>query len=151
MKAIVKLTAGPGADICEVPEAAITKQDQIKVKVIAASICGTDYHIYSWDSWSAGRVKTPRIMGHEFAGEVVEVGSEVSGIAVGDYVSGESHWVCGHCRQCRMNDRHVCANTRILGVDVDGCFAPYVVVPEALAPGKTVGQFHHILPVSKIH
>jgi threonine 3-dehydrogenase len=72
-------------------------------------------------------------MGHEFAGEVMEVGSDVAGLRVGDYVSGESHWVCGHCPQCRRNERHVCANTRILGVDVDGCFAPYVVVPEGSA------------------
>jgi threonine 3-dehydrogenase len=72
-------------------------------------------------------------MGHEFAGEVVAIGDDVTSLTVGDYVSGESHWVCGHCRQCLMNERHVCANTRILGVDVDGCFAPYVVVPEASA------------------
>jgi threonine 3-dehydrogenase len=72
-------------------------------------------------------------MGHEFAGEVVEVGEDVVSLKVGDYVSGESHWTCGHCRQCLLNERHVCANTRILGVDVDGCFAPYVVVPESSA------------------
>ena len=133
MKAIVKTTAGPGAEICEVPEPKIIRPDQIKIKVLATSICGTDYHIYSWDRWSAGRVKPPRIMGHEFAGEVVEVGNDVRSLKMGDYVSGESHWVCGHCRQCLMNERHVCANTKILGVDVDGCFAPFVVVPEASA------------------
>ncbi len=133
MKAVVKRIAGPGAEICEVPDAVITKPDQVKVKVIAASICGTDYHVYSWDRWSANRVKPPRIMGHEFAGEVVEIGSDVSSLSIGDYISGESHWVCGHCRQCLMNQRHVCANTRIMGVDVDGCFAPYVVVPQASA------------------
>ncbi len=133
MKAIVKTRPGPGAEICEVPDANITRPDQIRVRVLATSICGTDYHIYSWDRWSAGRVKPPRIMGHEFAGEIVEVGSEVVSLKVGDYVSGESHWVCGHCKQCLLNERHVCANTRILGVDVDGCFAPYVVVPEGSA------------------
>lgn len=133
MKAIVKVEAGPGATICDVPEAKITRSDQIKVKVLATSICGTDYHIYSWDRWSAGRVKPPRIMGHEFAGEVVEVGTDVTSLKVGDYVSGESHWVCGRCKQCLLNERHVCANTKILGVDVDGCFAPYVVVPEGSA------------------
>ncbi len=133
MKAIVKTRPGPGAEICEVPDARITRPDQIRVRVLATSICGTDYHIYSWDRWSSGRVKPPRIMGHEFAGEIVEVGSEVVSLKVGDYVSGESHWVCGHCKQCLLNQRHVCANTRILGVDVDGCFAPYVVVPEASA------------------
>src|SRR5215470_16003015 len=130
MKAIVKTEAGPGAQICDVPEPQITRPDQVKVRTLATSICGTDYHIYSWDRWSAGRVKPPRIMGHEFAGEIVEVGDEVERLKVGDYVSGESHWTCGHCRQCLLNERHVCANTKILGVDVDGCFAPYVVVPE---------------------
>ena len=133
MQAIVKTRPGPGAQICDVPEPAIVRPDQVKVRVRATSICGTDYHIYAWDRWSAGRVKTPRIMGHEFAGEVVEVGPQVESLQRGDYVSGESHWVCGHCQQCLMNDRHVCANTRILGVDVDGCFAPYVVVPAGSA------------------
>lgn len=131
MKAIVKAHAGSGAQLLEVPEPQITAHDHVKIRTLATSICGTDYHIYQWDAWSAQRVRTPRIMGHEFAGEVVEVGAEVTELKVGDYVSGESHWVCGKCLQCRMNQRHVCANTRILGVDVDGCFAPYVVVPEA--------------------
>ncbi len=133
MKAIVKTRAAAGAEMIEVSEPMITRPDQIKVRVLATSICGTDYHIYSWDAWSAGRVKPPRVMGHEFAGEIVEIGSEVNSLKVGDYVSGESHWVCGHCKQCLMNERHVCANTKILGVDVDGCFAPYVVVPEGSA------------------
>lgn len=131
--AIVKTHAGPGAEIIEVPEPQITRPDQIKVRVQATSICGTDYHIYSWDRWSANRVKPPRIMGHEFAGEVVAVGDQVESLRPGDYVSGESHWVCGHCKQCLLNERHVCANTKILGVDVDGCFSPYVVVPAGSA------------------
>jgi threonine 3-dehydrogenase len=133
LKAIVKTEAGPGASILEVPEPHIQKPDQIKVQVRTTSICGTDYHIYSWDAWSEGRVKPPRIMGHEFAGIVTEVGEEVTQFQPGDYVSGESHWVCGHCLQCRNGQKHVCENTRILGVDVDGCFAEYVVVPEASA------------------
>jgi threonine 3-dehydrogenase len=133
MKAIAKVKAGPGAQIIDVPEPQITRPDQVKVRVLATSICGTDYHIYSWDRWSAGRVKPPRIMGHEFAGEIVEVGTDVTSLKVGDYVSGESHWTCGHCKQCLLNERHVCANTKILGVDVDGCFAPYVVVPQGSA------------------
>lgn len=133
MKAIVKTEPGPGATLRDVPEPQITRPDQVKIRVQATSICGTDYHIYSWDRWSAGRVKPPRVMGHEFAGEVVEIGADVSSLQVGDYVSGESHWTCGHCKQCLLNQRHVCANTRILGVDVDGCFAPYVVVPQTSA------------------
>lgn len=133
MKAIVKAEAGPGAILRDVPEPKITKSDQILVKVLATSICGTDFHIYNWDAWSSQRVKPPRVMGHEFAGEVVEIGSDVTAFQVGDYLSGESHWVCGHCLQCRSGQKHVCANTRILGVDVDGCFGSHVVVPEASA------------------
>lgn len=133
MKAIVKSEPEPGATLCEVREPKTVKSDQILVKVLATSICGTDFHIYSWDAWSAQRVKPPRIMGHEFAGEVIAVGPEAAHLQVGDYVSGESHWVCGLCYQCRNGQKHVCANTRILGVEVDGCFAEYVVVPEGSA------------------
>jgi len=133
LKAIVKEQAGPGALLRQVPEPAITRPDQVLVRVRATSICGTDYHIYNWDAWSAQRVHPPRIMGHEFAGEVLAVGEEVAALRPGDYVSGESHWVCGRCLQCRNDQKHVCAQTRILGVDVDGCFAELVVVPEASA------------------
>ncbi len=133
MLAVVKTSSAPGADRIDVPEPVITRPDQVKIQVLATSICGTDYHIYQWDSWSAGRVKPPRIMGHEFAGRVVEVGSEVQSLKPGDYVSGESHQVCGRCPECLRNQYHVCANTRILGVDVDGCFAKYAVVPERSA------------------
>ncbi|MEP6756797.1 MAG: L-threonine 3-dehydrogenase [Chthonomonadales bacterium] len=133
MKAIVKATAGPGAIMQDVPDPVITHPDQILVKVVATSICGTDFHIYSWDAWSANRVKPPRIMGHEFAGIVEAVGTEVTHFQVGDHVSGESHWVCGLCLQCRSGQAHVCENTRILGVDVDGCFGSHVVVPQASA------------------
>lgn len=129
MKAIVKTTATPGADLLDIPEPGAPGPGQVCVRVKATSICGTDYHIYRWDAWSAGRVKPPRIMGHEFAGEVLEVGAGVTHLKPGDYISGESHWTCGHCYQCRNNQRHVCANTRILGVDVDGCFAEQILIP----------------------
>ncbi|MCC6731297.1 MAG: L-threonine 3-dehydrogenase [Chthonomonadales bacterium] len=132
MRAIVKASAGPGADLAEVPLPE-PRGDEVLVRVVATSICGTDYHIYSWDDWSARRVHLPRVMGHEFAGEVAAVGPSVKDLRPGDHVSGESHWVCGVCLQCRNGERHVCARTRILGVDVDGCFADYVVVPEASA------------------
>lgn len=133
MKAIVKAEPGPGAKLRDVPLVEITRPDQLLVRVIATSICGTDYHIHSWDAWSSKRVKPPRVMGHEFAGEVVEVGADVTHFQPGDYISGESHWVCGRCFQCRNDQKHVCEQTRILGVDVDGCFAEFVVVPEASA------------------
>jgi threonine 3-dehydrogenase len=101
----------------------------IKVKV--ASICGTDVHIYEWDKWAQGRIKTPLLYGHEFAGHVVEIGSNVNHVKVGDYVSGECHIACGHCLQCRTGYAHVCKNTKIFGVDVPGIFAEYACIPAA--------------------
>lgn len=131
MKAILKLGPEPGACQADLPDPEPPVSNQVLVRVKASSICGTDFHVYSWDAWSASRVRPPRVMGHEFAGEVVAVGSEVEALQPGDYVSGESHWVCGVCLQCRAGQGHVCEKTRILGIDVDGCFAEYVTVPEA--------------------
>ena len=130
MKAIVKTAAEPGAELREVPLPR-PPRDGVLVKIKAVSICGTDFHVYSWDPWAQGRVRPPVIMGHEWAGEVVEVGPEVQSLRVGDYVSGESHKVCGHCLQCRTGQGHVCRNTKIFGVDTDGGFAEYFAVPEA--------------------
>ena len=101
------------------------------VRVEAVSLCGTDLHVYNWDAWSAGRVRPPVVMGHEWAGEVVEIGPDVRGLRIGDTVSGESHAICGHCLQCRTGQGHVCRETRIFGVDTDGCFARFFAVPEA--------------------
>ena len=130
MKAIVKTTGAPGAELRDVPVPA-PPRDGVLVKVTSVSICGTDFHVYGWDAWAEKRVKPPVVMGHEWAGEVVEVGPEVGSLQVGDYVSGESHKVCGHCLQCRTGQGHVCRNTKIFGVDTDGCFAEYFAVPEA--------------------
>lgn len=129
MRALRKLEAGPGATLQEVPIPTIGPRD-VLVKVRAASICGTDYHIYTWDPWSAGRVKPPLTIGHELAGEVVAVGREVTACKVGDYVSAETHIVCNRCPRCHMGEYHLCENTKILGVDTDGVFAEYVAVPE---------------------
>ncbi|MGC8667976.1 MAG: L-threonine 3-dehydrogenase [Chthonomonadales bacterium] len=131
MKAIVKKDATPGAALVQIPEPRVRRPDDVLVRVLMTSICGTDAHIYEWDAWAAQRVKPPRVMGHEFVGRVEEVGPEVQGVRPGDLVSGESHLVCGICYQCRNGQKHVCSNTRILGVDIDGCFAEYVVVPSA--------------------
>ncbi|MEQ1822453.1 MAG: L-threonine 3-dehydrogenase [Fimbriimonadaceae bacterium] len=128
MKAIAKMRPEPGVEIIEVPEPQIAP-GTVKIKLEAASVCGTDLHIYSWDAWSAGRIKPPRIIGHEFCGTVVEVGDGVTDRAVGDFVSSESHIVCGKCRQCLEGQGHVCVNTVILGVDIDGGFADFAVVP----------------------
>lgn len=129
MKAIQKPLAGPGAEIVTVPVPKPTSH-QVLVRVMATSICGTDIHIYNWDPWSSRRIKPPRIFGHEFSGEVVEIGSQVEHIAVGDRVSAETHIPCGGCFQCRTGQMHICKDVEILGVDRDGCFAEYIAVPE---------------------
>jgi threonine 3-dehydrogenase len=129
MKAIQKATAASGSEIVDVPVPK-PKSHEVLVKVMATSICGTDIHIYKWDQWAAGRIKPPMIFGHEFSGEVVEVGPQVRHIKVGDHVSAETHIPCGGCLQCRTGQMHICANLEILGVDRDGCFAEYMALPE---------------------
>ena len=129
MKAVLKKEPAPGAILADVPVPR-PGPSEVLVKVKATSICGTDHHIYIWNDWAKNRIKPPQIMGHEFAGEIVEVGPGVTSAKVGDYVSAETHVVCGHCVQCMLGEKHVCQNTRILGVDRDGAFAEYVVVPE---------------------
>jgi threonine 3-dehydrogenase len=103
---------------------------EVLVKVKVTSVCGTDYHIYKWDEWAQAHIKPPRIIGHEFAGEVVEVGPDVTSRKVGDMVAAESHIACGTCYQCRTGNAHICERLRIIGVDVDGSFAEYVKIPE---------------------
>jgi len=129
MRAIRKLQAGPGAELCTVPVPEIGPRD-VLVKVKATSVCGTDYHIYSWDPWSQNRVKPPLTVGHEVAGEVVAIGRDVTMCKLGDAVSAETHIICNNCPRCHVGEYHLCERTRILGVDVDGCFAEYVAVPE---------------------
>lgn len=103
----------------------------VTVDVMAAGICGTDYHIYNWDSWSAGRVPTPMVIGHEFVGHISAIGEGVSGYALGDRVSAECHIACGTCHACRTGNAHICENTSIIGVDRPGAFAEQVEVPAA--------------------
>jgi len=130
MQAVVKQHPAPGLELIqtEVPQPG---PRDVLIKVQATSICGTDVHIYRWDRWSQSRIEPPLIVGHEFAGEIIEVGSAVrpDEPGVGDFVSAESHIVCGICQQCKLGKAHVCQNTQILGVDVDGCYAEYVVLP----------------------
>lgn len=132
MLAIAKTRPEPGVETIEVPEESVPA-GHVKISLEAASVCGTDLHIWSWDPWSQGRVRPPRIIGHEFCGTVIEVGEGVVDRKVGEFVASESHIVCGHCRQCRAGQAHVCANTKILGVDVDGGFRPRTVLPAANA------------------
>ncbi|MGQ9706209.1 MAG: L-threonine 3-dehydrogenase [bacterium] len=133
MRAIIKKKGEFGAVLDEVaiPE---PTSDEVLVKVKATSICGTDVHIYEWNPWAQGRIKRlPQILGHEFAGEVVEIGSCVKNIKVGDYISAETHIPCYHCKACLVGQFHICENLKILGVDRDGSFAEYITIPESVA------------------
>jgi threonine 3-dehydrogenase len=131
MWAVRKRAAGPGLVLDEVP-VPVPADDEVLVLVEAASVCGTDLHIFKWDAWSQQRIRPPLTLGHEFAGTVVELGRNVRHVAVGDYVSAESHVTCGACVNCRTGRAHMCEQTRILGVDRDGAFAKYVAVPESV-------------------
>jgi threonine 3-dehydrogenase len=128
MKALYKSHAGPGLELVDVPEPEIGPED-VKIRVLRTGICGTDLHIQRWDDWAASAVKAPLIPGHEFFGEVVEVGPLVHDVAVGDQVSGEGHIVCGTCRNCRAGRRQMCIRTQGLGVQRDGAFAEYLSLP----------------------
>ena len=130
MLAVVKPEAAPGADVREVKIPAFGRTD-VLVKVKVASICGTDLHIYEWDRWAQGRIHPPLVPGHEFCGEVVAFGDEVTSVKEGDFVSAEMHVNCGKCLQCRTGEAHICQNVKIIGVDADGAFAEYVVIPES--------------------
>lgn len=132
MKALVKTGPHPGLELIEVPEPEIGPAD-VLVKVAATGLCGTDLHIDSWDAWAQKTVQTPLVVGHEFSGEVVAVGSSVTDVAVGDFVSGEGHLVCGRCRNCRAGRRHLCIHTIGIGVQRDGAFAEYVAIPSSNA------------------
>ncbi|MGV8852961.1 MAG: L-threonine 3-dehydrogenase [Rhodoglobus sp.] len=129
MKALYKDKAGPGLILAERPEPT-PGRGEVKIRVARTGICGTDLHIESWDAWAAGAINAPLIPGHEFSGHVVELGEGVTSVEVGALVSGEGHVVCGHCRNCRAGRRHLCKFTSSIGVNRDGAFAEYVVIPE---------------------
>ncbi len=130
MLAVVKPEAAPGAEVRQVKVPSFGRTD-VLVKVKVASICGTDLHIYEWDRWAQGRIHPPLVPGHEFCGEVVAFGDEVTSVKEGDFVSAEMHVACGKCLQCRTGEAHICQNVKIIGVDTDGAFAEYVVIPES--------------------
>ncbi|TLY41088.1 MAG: L-threonine 3-dehydrogenase, partial [Nitrospirae bacterium] len=129
MKALVKTAPGPGLTLQQMPDPN-PGPSEVVVRVKATSLCGTDAHIYNWDEWAQSRIRPPRIIGHEMCGEVAELGPGVSSVAVGEYVAAESHFTCGVSFQCRTGQAHVCRNYRILGIDVDGSCAEFVVLPE---------------------
>ena len=128
MKALVKAKAEPGIWMQDVPEPKIGPND-VLIKMRKTAICGTDMHIWHWDDWAQRTIKVPMAVGHEYCGEIVEIGSEVRGLAVGDRVSGEGHITCGYCRNCRAGRRHLCRNTVGVGVNRPGCFAEYMSLP----------------------
>lgn len=128
MKALVKNQDAPGLWIEDIPEPEIGIND-VKIRVLRTGICGTDLHIYDWDAWAKSAISIPLTIGHEFVGEIVEFGSNVADLKVGELVSGEGHVVCGRCRNCLAGRRHLCAHTKGVGVDRPGAFAEYIVLP----------------------
>jgi threonine 3-dehydrogenase len=129
VRAVIKSSPRPGITITDAPEPSAGPGD-VLLRVVAASICGTDIHLYDWNPWAQARVHLPRVMGHEICGEVIALGEGADGrVRVGDRVAVESHIVCHRCPECLRGDYHVCANTRIVGVDADGGFATLVALP----------------------
>ncbi|KAF0569713.1 L-threonine 3-dehydrogenase [Psychrobacter nivimaris] len=128
MKALVKAHAEKGIWMQDMPEPTVGIND-VKIKIKKTAICGTDLHIYKWDEWSQKTINTPMIIGHEYVGVISEMGDGVKHLEVGDRVTGEGHIACGHCRNCRRGKLHVCENTIGVGVDRDGAFAEYLVIP----------------------
>ena len=128
MKALVKQNAGVGLSLMDVPEPTMGIND-VLIKVKRTAICGTDLHIYNWDAWAQKTIPVPMVVGHEFVGEIVDVGSNVIDYKAGQIVSGEGHVVCGRCRNCMAGRRHLCADTSGIGVDRPGAFAEYLALP----------------------
>jgi len=128
MKALVKKRAEEGLWLEDVPIPEIAG-NEVLIKVHKTAICGTDVHIYNWDNWAQKTIKVPMVSGHEYAGEIVEIGENVTGLSIGDIVSGEGHIVCGRCRNCLAGRLHLCPNTQGVGVNRDGAFAEYIAIP----------------------
>ena len=128
MKALVKKEAKEGLwlDEVSVPEIGI---DDVLIKIHKTAICGTDVHIYNWDAWAQKTIPVPMVVGHEYVGKVVKIGSNVKDVQIGELVSGEGHITCGRCRNCRAGRRHLCPNTKGVGVNRQGCFAEYLSIP----------------------
>jgi len=128
MKALVKKERRPGIWLDEIAEPKVGPND-VLIKIAKTAICGTDMHIYKWDTWAQKTIPVPMAVGHEYYGRIVEIGSEVAGFKTGDRVSGEGHITCGYCRNCRAGRRHLCRNTVGVGVNRPGAFAEYLAIP----------------------
>jgi len=129
MNVVVKDKPEEGLTITKKPLPNDLHDDEVLIKVSYTSVCGTDYHIYKYDEWAQKRLKLPFTAGHEFSGEVIKLGAKVTSVALGDIVSAEIHIICNECEFCLKGDGHICENTKIIGVDTDGCFAEYVKIP----------------------
>jgi threonine 3-dehydrogenase len=128
MKALVKKESRPGIWLEEVPVPEVGIDD-VLIQILRTAICGTDIHIYNWDAWAQKTIPVPMVVGHEFVGRIVELGSNVGGFKIGDIVSGEGHIVCGRCRNCMAGRRHLCKDTKGVGVNRSGAFAEYLSIP----------------------
>ena len=128
MRALAKLERGPGLTMTDVAIPVVGHND-VMIRIKKTAICGTDIHIWKWDEWAQKTIPVPMHVGHEYVGEIVEMGQEVRGFALGDRVSGEGHITCGHCRNCRAGRRHLCRNTTGVGVNREGAFAEFLVIP----------------------
>ncbi|MFN4238710.1 MAG: L-threonine 3-dehydrogenase [Vogesella sp.] len=128
MKALAKLQAAPGLNMTDVPMPEVGHNDLL-IKITKTAICGTDIHIWNWDDWAQKTIPVPMHVGHEYVGVVAGMGSEVQGFTIGQRVSGEGHITCGYCRNCRAGRRHLCRNTTGVGVNREGSFAEYLVIP----------------------
>ncbi len=132
MRALQKTHPKHGLWLVDIPEPEC-KDDEVLVKIRQTAICGTDVHIYQWDEWSQKTIPTPMHIGHEFVGEIVKIGKLVKAFKEGDRVSGEGHIICNTCRNCRAGAKHLCINTKGLGINIPGCFAEYLAIPESNA------------------
>lgn len=141
MKALVKRHPEVGLWLEDVPEPEVGKND-VLVRIEKTGICGTDLHIYNWDAWAQKTIPVPMVVGHEFVGEIIEVGSNVTQFEPGEIVSGEGHVVCGHCRNCMAGRRHLCADTSGIGVNRPGAFAEYISIPNT-------NVWHHAPEIDK--
>jgi threonine 3-dehydrogenase len=128
MRALAKLQAGPGLTLTQVRKPEVGHND-VMIRIRKTAICGTDIHIWNWDEWARKTIPVPMHVGHEYVGEIVKIGAEVRGFSIGDRVSGEGHVTCGHCRNCRGGRRHLCRNAVGVGVNREGAFAEYLVIP----------------------
>ncbi|MFH5880963.1 MAG: L-threonine 3-dehydrogenase [Candidatus Izemoplasmataceae bacterium] len=144
MMAVVKDQPGKGFSYKKKTLTTDLKDNEVLVKVLTASFCGTDYHIYTYDDWAKKRLKLPLTVGHEFSGEIVKVGQAVDRVKVGDVISAETHIICDECEFCLRGEGHICEKTLIIGVDTDGCFANYIKMPAAncFVNSKDVNPLH---------